>query len=35
MKGGPCKSGAFVGNADPANPQYFMTKRGAGYYLQK
>ena len=21
--------------ADPANPQYFMTKRGAGYYLQK
>ena len=21
--------------ADPANPRYFMTKRGAGYYLQK
>ena len=20
---------------DPANPKYFMTKRGAGYYLQK
>ncbi|MBQ7490998.1 MAG: response regulator transcription factor [Clostridia bacterium] len=20
---------------DPANPRYFMTKRGAGYYLQK
>jgi len=20
---------------DPANPKYFITKRGAGYYLQK
>ena len=35
MQRGPRKSAAFVGNADPANPQYFMTKRGAGYYLQK
>ena len=35
MKGGPAKAQLLRGNADPANPQYFMTKRGAGYYLQK
>ena len=32
---GPPQKEGFCGETDPANPKYFMTKRGAGYYLQK
>ena len=32
---GSPENGTFYGAKDPANPKYFITKRGAGYYLQK
>jgi len=33
IKKGTPKDSSF-GDADPADPKYLMTRRGAGYYLQ-